>query len=188
MKRIKTFDPVSIFLVFCLVALDCAAWWTILTNTWNVGTRTYPLGSGKDDSSLVVFSGGAKAIIDAGPDPKILSGLSGAMPQDDTSIDLAFISTPELGHFGGYVNILNHYRIGAFLYDGREPLADQDKAAWQALLAMLAARHIPLITIGTGDSIHYGANVIMVISPDNAFAHSASLRDAALVLHMGNTR
>jgi hypothetical protein len=44
------------------------------------------------------------------------------------------------------------------------------------------ARHIPLITIGAGDVIHYAGAAINVVAPDAAHAESPNASDTAIFL------
>jgi len=180
MKKIKSIDPLALFLVVCLVTFDGAAWWTIVASAMPARAHIYFLGVAAGDSELVVLPGIIRIMIDAGPDQSVLESLSKVMPENDASIDLAIISTPEAGHFAGFATVLDHYRIGAFLYNGRNADAP-DADAWRSLLEKIAAQHIPLITLGAGDSIHYGVNKITILSPDDDFSHSAAQNDAALV-------
>jgi len=181
MKKIKSLDPLALFLALCLVTLDGVAWWTIVVSAMPAQAHLYFLAVASGSSELVVFPGNVTMMVDAGPDQKVLDSLAKAMPRDDASIDLAVISIPEADRFAGYADILDHYRVGAFLYDGRNPLQDADAAAWHALLEKMAAQHIPLITLGAGDSIHYGTNKITILSPDDDFSRSVAQNDAALV-------
>lgn len=181
MKKIKEIDPISLFLIVSIIVVDCATWWAILTQFRSTPTRIYFLGVSRQSSELVVFPGNIKLLVDAGPDQKILGSLSKAMPQDDTSIDLAVITIADADHFFGYDSVLDHYHIGAFLYNGRNALASEDIPAWQRFLAKIAVLHIPLITVGAGDSIRCGQSTVAFLSPNEDFRRSASLSDAAIV-------
>ena len=125
-----------------------------------------------------------KIMINAGPDQKILQSLAKALPSGNTSIDLAIISQRGNKSFWWYNFILsNHYRVGAFLYNGRAA-GPQDAAAWNALLQKMTARNIPLITVGARDAIDYGRASVSFLSPDYFFARSAAPSDASLVSYI----
>jgi competence protein ComEC len=183
-------DPLSILLALGLIAADVVMWYQIIfataSATMTPGAvsatsppRIYFLDVGQGDSELVVFPGNIKIMTDAGPDNKVLQSLASVMPQSDTYIDLAIVSHPELDHFGGYNSVLDHYRVGAFIYNGRD--AEPGNAAWAQLRAKIKDKNIPLMTLGQGDVIHYATNEIDILSPDSDFAQSGELNDTGLV-------
>jgi competence protein ComEC len=94
-------------------------------------------------------------------------------------IDLAIISHPEADHFGGFAQLLQHYRIGAFLYNGRD--APEGASAWNELLASIGKRRIPMITVGQGDRIVHGSDTIDILSPDEGFARSGAANETGIV-------
>lgn len=128
---------------------------------------------------------------DAGPTDEVVGALARVLPSGDNYIDLAIISHPQLDHFNGYNFILDHYRVGAFIYNGRDD--DPGVKEWPELKAKIAAKHIPLITLGAGDKILIGAGAsgtnaaatttdeIEMLSPIRAFAQSAELNDTGFV-------
>ncbi len=120
---------------------------------------------------------------DAGPDDSVLAALAHVLPPDDTYLDLAIISHPQIDHFNGFKFILDHYRIGAFIYDGRDD--DPPNAAWDMLKAKIQQQKIPFITLGRGDVIRIGngssSDEIDILSPDVAFDQSAELNDVGFV-------
>ena len=75
--------------------------------------------------------------------------------------------------------LLDHYRIGAFIWNGRDDAATV--AEWPALLQKIRSKNIPIVTLGAGDAIRYGNNEIDMLSPDADFDASAELNDTVLV-------
>lgn len=175
----RTLEPARFVILFCLIACDCAGWYFIIANALPQPARAYFLDVGQGDSELVIFSNGVKIMTDAGPDNSVMKSLNDVLLPDDTYIDLAVISHPQLDHFNGYNYILEHYRIGAFIYNGRDD--SPGVSAWPELLVKIKEKHIPLITLGMGDSIHSGNNEIDILSPDKEFDESAELNDTGLV-------
>jgi competence protein ComEC len=125
----------------------------------------------------MVFPDGMTMMTDAGPTDAVIQSLGKALP-GAKYIDLALITHPQLDHFNGYNFILDHYGIGAFLYNGRD---DPGVAEWGALKQKIAEKHIPLITLAAGDRVRYGAAEVDILSPDAEFAQSAELNDTGLV-------
>jgi competence protein ComEC len=170
-------------LVFLVVILDGVIWFTITASTKNdtASARDYFLDVGQGDSELIVLPGNIKVMTDAGPDDSVLKSLAKAMPPNDSYIDIAIISHPQLDHFNGYNFILDHYRIGAFIYNGRDD--SFGITAWTNLKAKIAAKHIPFLTLGAGDRILAPAasSEIDMVSPTPDFAHSVELNDTGFI-------
>jgi len=133
---------------------------------------------------LLMLLNGVAVLTDAGSDAAIVDDLQKALPSGAPAyIDLAIISAPQAADYEGYQYLLAHYGVGAFLYNGRAD--DAHSAEWTELTGTIAEKHIPLITVGAGDSIHYGeiggAGVeIDILAPDTAFAHSPNASDTAV--------
>lgn len=184
-KQKKSFDPASLLLAIGFITADIFLWYRVFfiaapsPTQASVSPRFYFLDVGQGDAEVVALPGGVTIMTDAGPDTKVLESLPKALPQGDTYIDIAIISHPQLDHFGGYNFILDHYRVGAFIYNGRS--ASPGNAAWSALVAKIKKKNIPLITLGEGDVIRYGNNEIDILSPDPDFAQSGALNDTGLV-------
>jgi len=164
---------------FLLIALDALVGRSILFSRGPSAAHIYFFDTGKGDSELIIFPGNIKLMIDAGPSDAVLAGLARAMPFGDTYIDLAIVSDPESDRFGGYDSVLDHYQIGAFLYNGRD--GGPGTAGWEDLAHTITGKHIPLLTLGGGDTITFAENEIDFLSPDEDFAKSAAVSDTALV-------
>lgn len=183
LKTIKRIDTASAIIVVALAALDLYFWHGIVFGGAASATggapvtHEYFLDVGQGDSELIVFPGNAKVMTDAGPTNKVLDSLEKVLPSGDRYIDVAIISHPELDHFGGYLSVLDRYDVGAFIYNGRSGTGGE----WAAFLGKIKEKHIPLITLGKGDKIHYDKNEIDILSPDKEFVQSAELNDTAIV-------
>lgn len=177
MDALKKFDTLALIIVTSLVAVDAYVWFVIFSQTGLRTVHEYVLDVGQGDSELVAFPGGVKIMTDAGPGSAVVDSLQKVIPEGDRYIDIATISHPDSDHFAGYIDILDRYDIGAFVYNGR----DGDSAAWRTLMDKIAAKHIPLVTLAAGDGIQYEKNTINILSPDAAFIGSAETNDTSLV-------
>lgn len=183
MKRRSRFDKIGIMLVLAMVFADVACWYDILCAR-SVSAQNMPradfLDVGQGDAELVLFPGNIKVMTDAGPDASVLASLDEALGGNDRYIDLAVITHPQSDHYNGYNYILDHYGVGAFIYNGRDD--DPETKSWVALRAKIAAKNIPLITLGKGDVIHVDEDDrINIISPDINFDESGELNDTGIV-------
>ncbi|MGC9968900.1 MAG: MBL fold metallo-hydrolase [Minisyncoccia bacterium] len=177
MSTLKKFDTLALIIVTSLIAVDAYLWFVIFSQGSVREAHEYFLDVGQGDSELIVLPGNIKIMTDAGPTSAVIDALQKVLPQGDRYIDIAIVSHPELDHFGGYLDVLDRYDVGAFVYNGR----DGDTKEWWTLLTKIAAKHIPLITLGAGDVIRYSGVEIDLLSPDETFIRSAELNDTGLV-------
>jgi beta-lactamase superfamily II metal-dependent hydrolase len=181
-NRKRVIDPWSAIIIFSLVMIDVILWSGIFTKNAVVAPKKYDLGLAKNSSTLIIFPHNVKMIIDAGANDAVVEKMDEALSlvndANDHYIDLAIISSPQLTSYGGYVYLLEHYSVGAFIYNGRnDPINTKD---WSQFLAILQSKKIPLVAVGKGDSIMYDRNKVTIISPDKVMDQSADLNDASL--------
>jgi beta-lactamase superfamily II metal-dependent hydrolase len=171
-------DSLSKAILLALIGCTIFVWFEIFAGKPSNVPRVYFLDVGQGDAELAIFPGNVKVLTDAGPDKKILAGLGDAIGSD-RYIDIGVISHPQLDHFNGFNYLLDNYRFGAFIFNGR---ADSPAAGeWQTLMDKIKSRNIPLLTLGAGDKINYLDSEVDFISPNKDFIQSAELNDTVLV-------
>jgi len=170
---------VSDTILFSFVAFGVFVWYQVFSGAPSKSSKVYFLDVGQGDAELVVFPGNIKVMTDAGPDNKVMTSLGKALPTGDHYIDLAIVSHPQLDHFNGYNFILDQYKVGAFIINGRSDT--KTVYEWPQLLAKIKEKNIPLITLGAGDSITYASDTIDMLSPDKDFIQSGELNDTGFV-------
>ena len=142
--------------------------------------NVYFLDVGQGDSELVVLPGGVKILADGGPDKEVLFELDRILPATDRYIDLLVVSHAQLDHFGGLRDVLDRYRVGAVLFNGREGTG----SVWGEFRRELTDENVPLIVIGGGDKIVYGDNYFDVLSPSGELLQEPDLNDTSLVMKL----
>lgn len=174
----------SAYLCFAILfALDIFVWFQMFSGAPARAEKAYFLNVGQGDSELLVFPGNYKVLIDGGPDGSVIRELERILPASDKYLDLAVITHPQKDHFGGFAELLGSYRIGAFVWNGREP--DQEPDKWKELEKEIRSRGIPLIALKRGDRIRLSGGDLMVLSPDEALWESSESNDNAIALLAG---
>lgn len=69
---------------------------------------------GQGDGVYIRTSSGTDVVIDAGRDNSMLACLGKYMPFFDKTIEYAFLSHPQVDHYGGFLGMLKNYRITNF--------------------------------------------------------------------------
>lgn len=178
-KKESGYKLLGLVALLAAVIFDVSLWMQVAASADTPKERIYMFDAGQGDSTLIEFDSGAKVLTDAGPDGTVLDSLRSIFPEN-SYIDLAVVSHPQLDHFNGFNTLIRHYRFGAFLINGRAADAGARKA-WDDLVGELDRRNIPIITLGFPDSISQGNNRIDILSPDPVLIQSAELNDTALI-------
>lgn len=136
------------------------------------------LNVGQGDSSLIILPD-ATFLIDAGP------ATDAALRELDLllkrrTIDLAVITHPELDHFGGFLDVLGRYRIGAIAWNGR----DSGSELFAEFRERSKELGIPWIVMRAGDRIRYGENTADVLWPHETAFSNSSVNETGIVLRL----
>ncbi len=200
----KIIDIASAIVLIALIMLDAVLWRNIFVARSDAAAgggvagsaaapRIYFLPVLQGESALLVLPGGVTVLTDAGSDGTIVDDLKKVLPPGAPPyIDLAIISYPQAADYDGYQYLLQHYQVGAFVYNGRADVAHRTE--WNQLTAAIAAKHIPLITVGAGNRIRFGDGAdggtsgtpgalveVDILSPSAAFARSPGPSDTGIV-------
>lgn len=179
-KIILTF---SVFIV-----LDLVVWQSIIFSSFK-NPALYFLDVGQGDSELIVLpspsgKGSAKILIDGGRDYKVIDALEKVLPIGDRRIDLLVVTHPQLDHFGGFIDVVKRYKVGAIIWSGREG----EISAWRIFKNLIYANKIPMITLAAEDIIHYDKSELLVLSPAPEFLKSKDLNSTSLVIKLINPK
>jgi competence protein ComEC len=137
------------------------------------------LDVGQGDASLIEFGDGVEMLIDGGPpNGQLLAELGRLLPPYDRSIELVVLTHPELDHYGGLIDLLERYEVGAFVDTG----VAKDVKAYGTLMQTIEERGIRRITLRAGDRIRYAGRTLSVLSPDDARAGAKEKNDTSMVL------
>ncbi|MDP2695951.1 MAG: MBL fold metallo-hydrolase [bacterium] len=166
-----------IFVIVILIVVDLFIWQAIVRGQIN-NTELYFLDVGQGDSQLIRLPGNVKILIDGGADAKILGALAKTLPLQDRYIDLIVITHPQLDHFGGLIDVLKNYEVGAIIDNGR-PGTVSAYADLEKTIVKSGALHVSL---KEGDVIKYIDKTIKVLSPSPKNLKSDELNDTSLVI------
>lgn len=177
MTWIKRFETSGLLILAVLFLADVYFWQLIFTVRPTTDPRDYVLAINGHKDALLIFQGGAKAMINAGVGDWARAASSAPfLASDDAYVDIAIIGNMNENRFSGFEAMLAHVNFGAFIFNGREPYS----GAWLALRSAIDARHIPLITLGAGDRILYNGSEVDFLSPNHQFVKSPDPMDAGL--------
>ena len=167
-----------ILLAIFLFVFDFIIWEEIVFSESDKNSKIYFLNVGQGDSELVVLPNNVKVLIDGGPDNKVLNELSQNISSYDRYIDLVILSHAQLDHFGGLIRVVKNYKIGAFIFNGRNGTS----AAYKDLENEIKQNKIPVITLSQNDKINYLDNKFEILSPSKKLLEDKNLNNTVLVI------
>ncbi len=165
-------------LLGALVLITVGLWVAVFGGSSGGTTTLYFLNIGQGDSSFIQLASGAQVLIDGGPSGKaLLENLAKIMPAQDRYIDLVIMSHPQLDHFGGLIDVLKKYEVGAFIGSGRKGQV----AAYKELHAQIEKHAVPYVEVREGDAIAIGDAKISILGPSPSEVLSGELNDTMVV-------
>lgn len=143
--------------VVLLLGLVCLGIWLIV---WGQekrdGTLTFAmLNIGQGDALFIEGPTGIQVLVDAGPNTgAVLRELPKVMRFGDRTIDAVIETHPDADHMGGFVDVLERYKVGAFITPGigkDNTLTDAfDKAVDKERALIFVARRGMVVDLGGG--------------------------------------
>lgn len=161
---------------------DLFLWYSIFFSNTPRTPELYFLDVGQGDSQFLLLpetrGRAVKMLIDGGrPNGEVMENLEKIVSPADRYIDIVMLTHPQLDHFGGIIDVLERYKVGVFIHNGREGAT----AAWEDVGRVVKEKNIRTVALKQGDKLSYGENIFSIISPNSRFLKSEELNDTCLV-------
>ena len=163
-----------------LVGFNGVIWQGVIERLRDVPLEVYFLDVGQGDSQLIVFPDGVKVLIDGGPTKEVLFELGEILFPTDRYIDLVMITHAQLDHYGGIKDVIQRYKVGAFIFTSEEGEGE----AWDEFKRILKEEKVPIIVLGEGDKVSYKDKQINVLSPSEGLLAHRDLNEGSLVTEL----
>ncbi len=140
----------------------------ILLFTYNLENKNKDLtfamlDVGQGDAIFIESPSGFQILVDSGRDKKVLSELSHQMSFFDRSIDLVIMTNPDLDHIGGFVEVLEKYKVDKIL----EPGTYNDSEVYKKIEEIIKGKNIPRYLARAGTRIPLGDGASLdILFPD----------------------
>lgn len=164
---------------FCFLASIVLCLFLYFKRTYINETVVVFCDVGQGDAAYIRVENKVDILIDAGPDNKVLSCLGKYMPFWDHTIELAFLSHPQKDHYGGYLTILDHYKIGQFF----ETHIPTKSSLYDSLEKKLTEENVPTSPLYQNDQLIIGNAEIDSLWPgkSNVLAFSQAKNDPNII-------
>ena len=166
-----------------LAGFNLFIWYQVITGAGS-NLNLYFLKVGQGDSELVELPGGVQILIDGGPDKSVLLELAKALPANDRYLDLLIMTHPQTDHFAGFFDVVERYKVGAFIATGREG----ETETWEKFRRLLEEKQIPVILAQAGDNIIYKNSRFEVLSPDSEMLRDKEINESSIILKLESER
>jgi competence protein ComEC len=122
------------------------------------------LDIGQGDGLFIQGPTGIQIMVDAGPNTgAVLRGLPKVMPLGDRTLDAVIETHPDSDHMGGFIDVLQRYKVGAFISPG----IIKHNTTIDTLLKEVADQHIPTYVAHRGMVLDLGGGAQLdVLYPD----------------------
>jgi competence protein ComEC len=162
----------------CFIFFIFTVWFTFkIFYVTPYGFYFLPVGQG--DSSLIITEKGRKILIDGGPPSGNLPfWLDNILPFYDKYIDVVILTHPQLDHFGGFLKLLNSYKVGVFVENGTQ----NNTVSYLNLKKVIQNKNIKTIVLKRGDEIISGNDILKIVYPFDFEKNYKDLNEKAIVV------
>jgi len=141
---------------------------------------------GQGDAIYFRLPEGLDVLIDAGAYSEVLRCLNRELPYFDRTLELAFITHPEKDHYGGFLAILENFRVKQlFLPLSLKELRLPESNQWVTLLEVLERKRIPVEFLQRGQNIQLEKSTFTVLAPSKSTVN-LSQKTPAQELNLNN--
>lgn len=166
-----------LFLVLILFSLNFLIYVEIIKLFTLKDAQIYFLNVGQGDSQLIILPKNIKILIDGGPlNKNLLLNLDKILPFYDRYIDLVINTHSQLDHYGGFLELLQRYKVGYFLSNEQE----NNNVYFLNLKKIISDKKIKTSTLDFNDKISYSKSFLKVVWPKKL--NKGSFNDNSLVL------
>lgn len=135
---------------------------------------------GQGDSIFIESPTGVQILVDSGSSKNILNHLMRSMSPLDKSIDAIIITNPDADHIGGFVNVLENYKVNYVL----EPGTYNDSKIYKKLQDEIKTKNITKILARRGMDLDLGGGVnINILFPDRDVS-SWERNDGSIIMRL----
>ncbi|MEK9186720.1 MAG: MBL fold metallo-hydrolase [Patescibacteria group bacterium] len=159
-----------------MIAANIFAWQAIIYGGNNGEEALYFLNIGQGDASLIDL-GKIEILMDGGKGPQVLSELTKALGPTDRYIDLVIATHPDFDHFGGLIDVLKTYKVGAVITNGRDGVAE----AYADFIKAAKESGAKELVLKEGDKISYKKSVLDILAPSPKDVNGKSSNNSGIV-------
>lgn len=144
-----------------LLIIAGAIWAGVLSHH-DPNFRVYFLNVGQGDSSYIEMPGGKDALIDGGPNDRVLTELGQIMPFYDKDLDLVIVTHNHADHLAGLIGVLQRYKVREIWISGATDKTKQ----YKEFTKLIEEKNIPVKRVREGMEKNFDQVKVRVVYPD----------------------
>ena len=149
--------------------LSCVLVWMVALWVKPDGIQVIACDVGQGDAFLMI-QGSTQVLIDAGTGKNIVECLDKYIPFWDRNIEIAIITHPQTDHYGGFVDVLQHYYVENMLISGLESGSQKHRL----LEKLVGGRGTEVYFADTVSSMRSGSIYLDILHPAESYITSHS--------------
>ncbi len=181
--RNHLYKNLSTYFLLALISLSYSAWASYQSQNVEKGSgvlKFVVLDIGQGDSLYIESPTGKQVLVDGGPNNNLARALPRVMSQYDKHVDLLVVTNPDFDHYGGFISLLDKYKVDAVL----EPGTFNPYSAYTTLENKITEKQIPKMLARKGQVIDLGGGArLEVIFPDRDVS-GMSPNDGSIVMKL----
>ncbi|RJO62025.1 MBL fold metallo-hydrolase [candidate division WS5 bacterium] len=175
-KTRKIFSPIALLV---LLAAFLGIWISVFASSEkNLEVTFFDVGQG--DSALIEFPDGKNALIDGGPDKKVLEGLGKEMPFYRRKLDIIFLSHPHADHLAGIIHVMKRYEVGRIVMTD----AIHTSPEYEEFLKIIKEKNIPVTKTVQGTEFDFGNSAEAKILYHEGALKTENLNDTSAIIFL----
>lgn len=171
------------YFLLALVSFGYSAWADYQSKQVEKGSgvlKFIVLDIGQGDALYIESPTGKQVLVDGGPNNNLAKALPRVMSQYDKHIDLMVVTNPDFDHYGGFISLLDKYKVDAVL----EPGTFNPYQAYTVLQNKITEKQIPKMLARKGQVIDLGGGArLEVLFPDRDVSKLSS-NDGSIVMKL----
>ena len=158
-----------ISVLFSLVIVGLVGFFSVIDDR----TKIVFCDVGQGDASYIRVKNQTDVLVDAGPGRQVLSCLGRHMPFYDRKIEIGIITHPQLDHFGGFLYIVDRYRIERIIL----PPVDNADKAFRRLKNKAVSQKIAPLFLYAQDKLTINGSKLSFLWPTKEFLAKTLIYD-----------
>ncbi len=111
-----------------LISINAGVWYEVFFAQNKALLEISFLNIGQGDAIYIEAPNGYQVLVDGGPDEIVLSELNRVMPFLDRTIDMLIVTNPDKDHMGGFIPVLERFKVNTFVEPGTKNTTETFKA------------------------------------------------------------
>lgn len=150
---------------YFLILILFSVWLSAFSIDNNLHIVACDVGQG---DAILLQKNTTQILIDGGPNQKVLDCLGKHMPFWDKTVELVFLTHPDIDHYGGLIDVFKSYKVVNFLSNGSVSSSQE----YKVLESLVGGKGIKAQTAVKGNIIRVGMIYLDILNPEKKLEDS----------------